>query len=810
MIKAMKQIITTEKELLGALGDITTYLNELKSQNKKERLGVDTETCLCEEARAWYDLQYSLKKQTKKQKEEGQLVMLQAPEYPIPMPFRNKRGIREGLIRLLQIGLDPKYCDIQYVFDLFLIYEDYKKNVYASDLVDIYQFYLDIGALLRPIFERASLLGQYLGYEAVFFIEYFNIFVPEWRDLFIMSRIIWNGGFEEHGLVFIYMRTIDEELFKARSGMDYETYAKFKKAEQKGQWYGTLTDIQYGYAADDVTYLFYSFDKMYEMLEKLARQYDSGLPETGIMETVKLNCDLINIVALGELVGFPFNEKTYFEKVKPRLDGAMEAAQTAVNNEYGDRSRIKIEKLKRVKGKGKDREIVHIEREKIIVKPYKLSYHDDIRALTGLDKKVLETTGGDDLVFFRDHHPAVPHVLAFKKAEKLKSYFESSKPQSNPYIRVADSLGFIHASFHIVGTETLRWSCSAPNLQQVPADEDVRECFQPPEGWDFIIFDISAAEPRLTAQETGDAFYYDIFTNDKDIHWETAKRVFDAPDATKEEISDNPEFKKLRKRSKVMRLAKTYLMGFAKYIKKLYVDSNGDLDYAIRGVEGEKEAREKSEAFDSLSPQVQEYVKNLQEQIEQVILSHPSKSMARFKNGQPIWVSCSVGGAIRKYVLDPFQKANASSSPDEWHWDYKVKVKKEAVYDKDGNLLEEAKEYWSTRKNKCQTMVRDIARQAFNSRMQASQADGIKHSTLQSWFEINKAVGNKTLANLRDCVMINWVHDEIIFMCRSRYSQKMAPILKEAIQRGFRKILWDKSIPVKVEGGVCRSWKDKD
>lgn len=807
MIGFMYHVIRTEKELLEALSNINSYLDELKAQGKKQRLGVDTETCLSEEARAYYDLQHSLRKQTKKQKEAGELIMLHAPEYPIPTPFLNKRGIREGLIRLLQIGLDPKYCDLQYVFDLFDIFEDYKQNVYESDLVDIYQFYLDIGALFRPLFERASLLGQFLGYEASFFIEYFGIFVPEWRDLYVMSRIIWNGGHEEHSLGWIYERTMNEEFFLAKSGKTFEAYIEFKKVEQKSQWWGELTDTQYGYAADDVTYLFYSFDKMYEMLEKLERQYDTGRPDTGIMTIVKDNCDLINIVALGENVGFPFNEEVYFDKVKPRLEKAMQEAQDAVDSEYGQRTRVKVEKLKRVKGKGKDREIVHIEREKEVVQPYKLAYHDDIRALTKLDKSVLDKTGGDDLIFFKDFHPAVPHIIRYKKAQKCKSYFESDNIKSRPYVRVADSLGFIHPSFDTVGTETLRFTCQKPNLQQVPGDEDIRACFQPPEGWDFIIFDISAAEPRLTGQETRDKFYLDCFLNNKDMHWETAKYVFNAPE---EYDSDNPTHKKLRKRSKVMRLGKTYMMGFDKYIKKLYVDSEGDLDFAVRGEEGRKEAKAKSDAMDSLSPGVQAYIEWLQNDVEKVITHHPSRSMARFKNGDPIYVSCSIGGAIRKYVLEPHEKADAKAKPHEWHWDHKVKVKKPAVYDEEGNLIEEAKEYWSTRKNKAQTKVRDIARQAFNSRMQSSQADGIKKSVIECWKEILKAVENKTIANIRDCVMINWVHDEIIFMCRSRYSETMAPILKEAIQRGFRKILWDETIPVVVGGGVCRTWAEKD
>lgn len=809
-MKKTWEVIETGAHLLQSIKEINIYLDDLKAQGKKERLALDIETYICKEARDHYDLQYSLKKQTKKQKDAGELIMLQAPKYPMPYPCVNSEGIIAGRIRLIQIGLDPKYCDLQYIFDLDKIYEDYKKNYYESDLVDILTFYKDIGAILAPVLNRASLLGQFLKYEARNFIGHMDIFLREMRDLWIMSKVRYAGNIFHHGLGDIYGRQIQEDLFQKLTGKTHEEYKKFKEEEQLSTWWAPeLTDDQFQYAAEDVRLVWWAFDTLYTELESWAAIHDTGAPGTGIFEVVKLECELINIIALMENTGMPFSVEEYEKEAKPTLLKEMEDAQAAVDSREM-RRRITTKPRKKTTGKGKDKVIEHWTETIETVEPYKIAHHMSIRELTGLAPEVLEKTGWKELFFFKDQHWAVEHIIKFKKAQKLFGYFESNNPKSSGYLKVLGSDGFVRSSYNQLGADTGRLSGMAPNLMQVSREKRVRRCFKAPKGWKLLIGDIPQAEPKLTTQETGDSWYRSVFLSGKDMHWETAKTLFGMPEVRDKE---NEEHTKVRYFSKTIRLAKTYRMGFNKFIRALYVDSDGELDYVLRGEEGEEECRKISSDFDALSPEVTEYIKKMEYQIESPIKA--KGGFVSYKNGKPYHVAKSKLGRTREFVLEPFQKAQCKADPDTWGYDHQVWVppkpytKKELERIAEGEII--IKEgYWSKNKNRARTLIRDTSREAFNNRMQASQADGFKCGMVEAFKEVNKKVEEKALQSTRDCVMINCVHDEGLWLCREEHAEMMAPILGKALERGFRRVLTDMTIPLQIDVKVCDDWSQKD
>jgi DNA polymerase I-like protein with 3'-5' exonuclease and polymerase domains len=793
--------VETERQAFQALKDINIYLDELASQGKKERLALDIETYICKEARDHYDLQYSIKKQKKKEKDAGILTIVQAPKYPIPYPCINSEGIIEGRIRLIQVGLDPKYCDVQYIFDLDRIYEDYCTNVYESNLVDILQFYKDFGAILAPTLNRASLLGQFLKYEARNFIGHMGIFLREFRDLWIMSKVRYAGNIFHHGLGEIYGRQIEESLFRSLTGRSHEEYKEFKEQEQQSPWWAPeLTYDQYKYAAEDVRLVWWAFDTLYSELESWANIHDTGAKGTGIFEIVKLECSLINILALMENTGMPFSVEEYEREAKPLIKSKMEEAQQAVDSK-AMRTKKTIKKKKRTVGKGKDKVIEHYEDVVETVEPYKLSHYLSIRELTGLDEETLEKTGWQELFFFKDQHWAVEHIIQFKKYQKLHGFFESNNPKSSGYLKVLGKDGRVRSSYNQLGADSGRLSGLAPNLMQVSREKYVRKCFKAPKGWKLLIGDIPQAEPRLTTQETNDSFYRDTFENHKDMHWETAKRLFGAPEIRDENDEDQT---KVRYHSKTIRLAKTYLMGFNKFIRKLYVDSEGELDYILRGEEGEKECKKVSDDFDALSPGVSAYIKEIENSIEAPIRARGS--FVHYKNGKPFHVAKSILGRTREFVLQPFEKAQCKAEPEKWGYDFKVWV--DETYDEDGNVIKEG--YWSKRRNRANTKIRDTAREAFNNRMQSSQADGFKCGMVESFNDILTKVEEKVLQSVNDCVMINCVHDEGIWLCKEEYAEVMAPILGKALERGFRRVLWDTTIPLEIKVQICDSWAEKN
>ena len=90
----------------------------------------------------------------------------------------------------------------------------------------------------------------------------------------------------------------------------------------------------------------------------------------------------------------------------------------------------------------------------------------DDKGKVSLDKKNLAT--------YR-HHEMVRTYEFYKKAEKRATMAEK-------LIEHVKADGRIHAQFMPLQTATGRWSCSNPNLQNIPRDPEFRTAFKAPEG----------------------------------------------------------------------------------------------------------------------------------------------------------------------------------------------------------------------------------------------------------------------------------------------------------------------------------------
>jgi DNA polymerase-1 len=100
-----------------------------------------------------------------------------------------------------------------------------------------------------------------------------------------------------------------------------------------------------------------------------------------------------------------------------------------------------------------------------------------------------------------------------------------------PMPLMVDSHGKIHTSFNQTRTETGRLSSVDPNLQNIPIrSEDgqkIREAFIPTSEENvFVSADYSQVELRILAHYSKSPILIDAFKNGRDIHRETAARVF--------------------------------------------------------------------------------------------------------------------------------------------------------------------------------------------------------------------------------------------------------------------------------------------
>jgi len=84
--------------------------------------------------------------------------------------------------------------------------------------------------------------------------------------------------------------------------------------------------------------------------------------------------------------------------------------------------------------------------------------------VTKKTKKGVPSTDSESLMGILDKHQIVPRILRWKELDKLLSTYIKKLPSH------VESDGRTHCSFNQIGTETGRFSCNNPNLQNIPKD----------------------------------------------------------------------------------------------------------------------------------------------------------------------------------------------------------------------------------------------------------------------------------------------------------------------------------------------------
>ena len=127
-----------------------------------------------------------------------------------------------------------------------------------------------------------------------------------------------------------------------------------------------------------------------------------------------------------------------------------------------------------------------------------------------------------------DKHEVIPKILEYREAYKLKSTYIEPLYK----LGLKDEKNRIHTSFVQTGTATGRLSSKNPNLQNIPVKSElgreVRAGFVSKKGYSLIGIDYSQIELRLLAHFSEDEALVKAFNDGKDIHYETALKIFGA------------------------------------------------------------------------------------------------------------------------------------------------------------------------------------------------------------------------------------------------------------------------------------------
>jgi DNA polymerase I-like protein with 3'-5' exonuclease and polymerase domains len=140
------------------------------------------------------------------------------------------------------------------------------------------------------------------------------------------------------------------------------------------------------------------------------------------------------------------------------------------------------------------------------------------------EKKQQASTRAADLAVYARGDKKVALLGEYADLTKLRSTYIDGMLE-----RIVDNR--LHASFLQAGTETGRFSCANPNLQNLPRHQEerkefsVRSFFIPPPGYRLIVADYSQIEYVLFAHYSGDPYMIKMFREGFDAHTAMASLV---------------------------------------------------------------------------------------------------------------------------------------------------------------------------------------------------------------------------------------------------------------------------------------------
>ena len=313
----------------------------------------------------------------------------------------------------------------------------------------------------------AKWVGHHLG------VEVGGIF-----DTYLASQLIAAGESERrHGLA-------DVAQFFLGTEMD--------KAEQLSDWSAAeLSRSQIEYAARDAAI-------MPGLHEKLVERLDNDK----LIDVAELENQCVVPIAVMELNGVYLDEARWREK----LD-RVRVAQGKVADELQEMLSAGVAQASLF-----GRAEINLDSQVQVTE-----------ALTGLGVPMPDTTRAWVLQPLAEQYPVVAKLLEYRGvAKSLSSFGENILEFIEP------KTGRIHADFRQIGAPTGRFSCSNPNLQQIPHEEEYRRCFRAPDGKKLVIADYSQIELRILADFSDDQRFIEAFVSGQDFHTATAAQVFGA------------------------------------------------------------------------------------------------------------------------------------------------------------------------------------------------------------------------------------------------------------------------------------------
>ena len=221
----------------------------------------------------------------------------------------------------------------------------------------------------------------------------------------------------------------------------------------------------------------------------------------------------------------------------------------------------------------------------------------DILKVPVVDKKNPRGTGEE--VLKKIQIPLTELILEQRTILKMLKAFIDTLPEE---LSTRDNR--IHASFNQLGTDTGRFSCSKPNLQQIPSkNKEIRMMFCARPGYKLVGADYSQQEPRLLTAYSKEPKLIEAYSKGKDMYAVIGTGVFhNNYEDNLEFLPDGSKYSEgaaRRKKCKTLLLGMMYGMGSKSLAEKM--------DVSI------EEAKQIIDNFYSGFPKVQQWIHETEE-----------------------------------------------------------------------------------------------------------------------------------------------------------------------------------------------------
>ena len=230
---------------------------------------------------------------------------------------------------------------------------------------------------------------------------------------------------------------------------------------------------------------------------KLSEEYKKALQEKDQLDLLyDIEIPLTKVLAKMEIEGFPLDETTLL----------------SFKDEFQKKVNVLINEIYELAGEefniNSSKQVAHILYEKLL-----------------LPSNRKNSTSVEHLMLLIDKHPIISKILEYRKYTKLISTYIDG------FIPYIEKDGKVHSTFNQALTTTGRLSCSEPNLQNISTrDEEGKQIrkafFYKEDNVEILSLDYSQIELRILAHLSKSPSLIKFFNEEKDIHSETAKLIF--------------------------------------------------------------------------------------------------------------------------------------------------------------------------------------------------------------------------------------------------------------------------------------------